>query len=133
MDLAGLAGHDAILPAGAPAFAHVRWFVGAAGAMRPVLRTDSLTAQLAAARAGWGIALLARPLGDQAPELERLLPAEPTPRLDAWLLWHADQRDVARVRALLDFLADLMHRERPAMLDPAAGRGTVLRVAGAQC
>ena len=37
------------------------------------------------------------------------------------------------VRALLPFLGNLMHRERPAMLDPAAGRGTVLRVAGAQC
>jgi len=112
-----LGAHDVVTADAAMALPHLAWFADAARRGRTALRTDSLPAHLAAARAGWGIALLAKPLGDAAPELHRVLPQAPTPQLDINLVWHADLKGVARVRALLDFMAELMKRERAALAD----------------
>ena len=51
-------------------------------------------------------------LGDQLPEVERVLPA--AVRLDeVWLVLHRDLRHVARVRAVTEFFAREMRRLGP--------------------
>ncbi|NVJ28891.1 hypothetical protein HUW62_47670 [Myxococcus sp. AM011] len=50
--------------------------------------------------------------GDQTPGLRRVLPPVVALRRDIWLVVHADLQQNARVRAVLDFLAELIQRER---------------------
>ena len=80
---------------------------------RPVaFRCDSQMAQAAAARAGWGVALLPRFLGDPDPGLAPVaLPALPPPR-EVWLLIRPDLAEVPRVRAVADALAGLFRESR---------------------
>ncbi len=80
---------------------------------RPMaFRCDSQMAQAAAARAGWGVALLPRFLGDPDPGLAPVdLPALPPPR-EVWLLIRPDLAEVPRVRAVADALADLFRESR---------------------
>jgi DNA-binding transcriptional LysR family regulator len=73
---------------------------------RFVVRTDSHPAQLAAARAGLGIAVVQRPIGLSDPRLQPVLPELAIPSLDAWIVTHQDLRELPRVRALFDHLAE---------------------------
>ena len=72
---------------------------------RLVIRTDSHPAQLAAARAGLGIAVTQLPLGRRDPGLRHVLPDLVIATLDTWIVTHADLRRVPRVRAVFDMLA----------------------------
>src|SRR3546814_549588 len=85
-----------------------------------VYRTNSLVNQLAAARAGIGLALLPCYLGDGDPGLVRLL-AQPLPELtgELWIVTHTDLKGTARVRAFFDLVGDGLARER----DRFEGRG----------
>lgn len=92
------------------------------GVARIAFRSNSVQAQLAAARAGCGVALL--PCWLAAAEgagLERRpLPAGVPPLArEAWLLVHRDRKDVPRVRAVVDHIASLFEAER-ALLAGAA-------------
>ncbi|MGK9165472.1 LysR family transcriptional regulator [Inquilinus limosus] len=79
---------------------------------RIAFRCDSQMAQAAAARAGWGVALLPRFLGDLDPGLVPVdLPALPPPR-EIWLLIRPDLTDVPRVRVVADALAGLFRENR---------------------
>ncbi|WP_437358715.1 LysR family transcriptional regulator [Inquilinus limosus] len=79
---------------------------------RIAFRCDSQMAQAAAARAGWGVALLPRFLGDPDLGLTPVeLPAQPPPR-EVWLLIRPDLTDVPRVRAVADALAELFRESR---------------------
>lgn len=73
---------------------------------RFVVRTDSHPAQLAAARAGLGIAVVQRPLGLSDPRLQPVLPGLAIPNLDTWVVTHNDLRQLPRVRAVFDHLAE---------------------------
>jgi DNA-binding transcriptional LysR family regulator len=72
---------------------------------RFVLRSDSHPAQLAAVRAGVGIAVCQVPLGEADQRLVRVLPGQVIAVLDAWLVTHANLVAMPRIRALLDHLA----------------------------
>ncbi len=48
-----------------------------------------------------------------ATELQRLLPKAFDPQLDIWLLTHRDLKQTARIRAVVDFLATEIKRDRP--------------------
>lgn len=72
------------------------------------LRTDSLEAHLMAARTGFGIAALQRPMAARFPELVEVLPGLPVPSLPVWLTMHKDVRTGAHVRVTHDWLADVM-------------------------
>jgi DNA-binding transcriptional LysR family regulator len=74
-------------------------------------RVNSLLGMHAAVRSGLGVAALPCYLCDGDPGLTRL--SEPLPELDTqlWLLTHPDLRRVARVRALLDFVAAALKEE----------------------
>ncbi len=82
-----------------------KWIAANVAPERIVYRADSVLAINAAARAGMGVAALPCYLGDADPDLRRI--GEPCEELEVplWLLTHPDLKRVARVRAVLDFLA----------------------------
>ena len=68
--------------------------------------------QIAAARAGLGLALLPCFLGETDPGLERARGTLPEPDRSLWLLLHPAVRRRARVRACVDFLAEAVLADR---------------------
>lgn len=70
------------------------------------LRTDSHPAQLAAARAGLGIAFVQQPIGLSDARLRPVLPDLSIPRLDTWIATHEDLRNIPRVRTVFDHLVE---------------------------
>jgi DNA-binding transcriptional LysR family regulator len=118
---AGLAGHALIT--GDASLAHLpatRWLERRLVSGATVLRCNSWLSQLAAARAGLGLAALPCFLGDPAPELVRVLPPEPSVAGELWLVTHPDLRRTARVRAFMETLARGIRRER-ALLEGQTG------------
>ena len=94
-----------------------RWIARIAGNAVTVLRSDSVAIRLAAAQAGVGIALLPCIAADNAPGLVRLQwRADPAPIQDLWLVSHNDVARIPRVRAVLEFIALVGKRGRPALL-----------------
>jgi DNA-binding transcriptional LysR family regulator len=79
---------------------------------RPAYRANNFLSQQLAARAGLGLALLPRFMGDPDPALARV-PQEalPAPR-PVWLLRRASSARQPHVRAVADFLVALFERER---------------------
>jgi DNA-binding transcriptional LysR family regulator len=75
-------------------------------------RTNSQTAQAAAARAGYGVALLPRYLAEDDTGLVRISLGKRLPERDVWLVIRRDLAKVPRVRALADYLIEVFRRER---------------------
>ncbi len=101
---AGLAAHCLLRPPPSPPTVEGDWLDRWAPDTRPTFVSELSIALLAAAKAGGGLAVLPRYLGDAEPGLTRLpLPQAPTERL--WLTVHEDARQAPRVRALIDFLS----------------------------
>ncbi len=75
-------------------------------------RVDSSITKFDAVRRGLGISQLPCMYADLQPELERLTEPELYPGWDIWLLTHQDLRKTARVRKVLDFLADVFTKRR---------------------
>jgi DNA-binding transcriptional LysR family regulator len=82
------------------------------GNRRFAFRTNSQTTQAAAARAGYGIALLPRYVANDERGLVQVWPRERLPEHDLWLLVRRDLTKVPRVRALADYLVDVFRGER---------------------
>jgi len=80
------------------------WITNRIESERIVSRASSLTALLAMASAGMGVAPLPCFLGDADPTLCRVM--EPIPEMESalWLLTHPDLRRTVRVRAVYDVL-----------------------------
>jgi len=95
--------------------AEERWLDKLAPDRRVVYRCNSTTSLLAAARHGLGVALLPCYLGDAEPLLRRLEGPEPIPH-ELWLLVHGDLRRTPRIRAVIDWLDELIGHARPALL-----------------
>jgi DNA-binding transcriptional LysR family regulator len=72
--------------------------------LRPKLQSSSLVAQLEATVAGAGICVLPHFMASRHPQLTRVLPAAVELTRTFWLIVHAELKDVARVRATVDFL-----------------------------
>ena len=72
---------------------------------RFVLRTDSHPAQLAAVRAGLGIAAVQVPAAEKSEDLVRVLANLEIAALETWIVIHEDLRNTPRVRAVTDHLA----------------------------
>lgn len=107
-----LADHDLIGPDRSYADLAVAERLGSRIRERLVLRTDSHPAQMAAARAGLGIAVFQVPLGQTDVGLVRVLPEVTVETLDLWLVTHENLAKAARVRAVLDHLAEAFARTR---------------------
>lgn len=104
-----LSGHDVLLFASKPAFSIENdWFEARLGSARVVLRSDSVSAIFSAALGGLGVALLPRSVAGPEPRLLRLeTRSEPEPRR----IWQAVHRELARsvrIRAVVDFLGELL-------------------------
>ncbi len=85
-----------------------------AGGAQPVLTCALAGGLLAAAKAGTGIAVLPRYLGDPEPDLAYLpMPDAPTETL--WIAVHRDLRKTPRVRTVLDHLIACFEREAAAL------------------
>jgi DNA-binding transcriptional LysR family regulator len=81
------------------------------GAARIVYRANTLTGQLAAIRAGFGIGGQACFIAKRDANLLRVLP-EMEVRLEIWLVTHPGLRRSARIRAVYDFLAERLTASR---------------------
>jgi DNA-binding transcriptional LysR family regulator len=100
-----------------------RWLEAGLDGARVVYRANSLQAQLAAIRAGYGLGGQAPFIASRRPELERVLP-DVGLLLDIWLVTHPGLRRSARMRAVYDFLVERFAAERAALageVEPAAG------------
>lgn len=93
-----------------------RWIAAHVPEQRIPFRVNSFLAMAGAARAGIGLAALPCYVGDTMKELRRV--QGPVPELGAqlWLLTHPDLRQVPRIRAFLDFMADAI-QPRIALLE----------------
>jgi DNA-binding transcriptional LysR family regulator len=96
-----------------------RWIAKLAPERRVVFRTNSTAALQAAARAGVGVALLPCFVAEGDPQLVRLRGPEPVTH-ELWLLVHGDLRRTPRVRAVIEWLDELVERERPALCGRAS-------------
>jgi DNA-binding transcriptional LysR family regulator len=92
-----------------------RWLDELAPDRRVVHRCNSTTSLLAVARQGLGVVILPCYIGDADPALRRLDGPEPATH-EIWLLVHGDLRRTPRVRAVIDWVDELVERARPALL-----------------
>lgn len=89
-----------------------RWIADRVAPERVVHRANSLLALAAAARAGIGLAPLPCVVADPDPDLVRVMPPLAEMATSLWLLTHPDLRRTARVRVVLDALADHLKTKR---------------------
>jgi DNA-binding transcriptional LysR family regulator len=73
-----------------------------------VFAANSRHIQYAACKAGLGAAVLPCLAADNDPDLVQLLPAERVRSVPLWLVAHRDLLRTARVRAVMDFLVEIM-------------------------
>src|SRR5215467_3589052 len=93
--------------------AEAAWLAREFGSCRFSFRTNSQTTQAAAARAGYGVALLPRYIvAVHEPDLVEVALAGRLPERDIWLLVRRDLKNVPRVRALTDYLVEAFRRDR---------------------
>ena len=88
-----------------PDYPAIRWFIQATDTSRVIFRANSPFDRLTAAREGMGVALGPCLVGDTDPGLVRLLPELELVGPEVWLLVHRELADLARVRVVLDVLA----------------------------
>lgn len=87
------------------------WIVRRFPDQRFSFRSNSQTSQAAAARAGYGVALVPDFIAAGDPALKRVFPAERVPEPDLWLLMRRDLAKVPRIRAVADHLIELFQRD----------------------
>lgn len=74
------------------------------------LRSSNLIAQMNAAAAGAGLCVLPCFLARARPDLVRVLPAEVKIVRAFWMVVHSDMRQLSRIRATADFIAEEVRR-----------------------
>jgi len=104
----GCAGHCVIaLPDDLGHLPRVRWLTGLTGNARIVLKTASYENRFHSVLAGDGIACLPRFHANEVPELHRIDdPSIPAPVADLWLAVHKDNRNIRRVKAVIQAISD---------------------------
>ena len=94
------------------------WLADHAGRAQVVLRADSYETQHWSASCAGGLALLPRFRADAEPALRRIDTPAPAPPAEIWLGAHHENRQVPRVRAVLDCIAEVV-RGKAVMLNPS--------------
>jgi DNA-binding transcriptional LysR family regulator len=79
---------------------------------RTIFRSNSIVAQQAAVAAGLGVGLLHIFSAGKDPGLVRVLADSIAIERGYWLAVHADQRHLPRIRAVVDFLQDIVREHR---------------------
>jgi DNA-binding transcriptional LysR family regulator len=91
-----------------------QWLKALAGKRELAFRASDLFSQAQAARAGLGVVVLPRFVGDGDPGLVEIVNvAPPPPTQDFWLLVYPDIRRAAATRAVTAFLAETIARACP--------------------
>ncbi|HSW20199.1 MAG TPA: LysR substrate-binding domain-containing protein, partial [Ramlibacter sp.] len=88
-----------------------QWFSQTLPDVQPRMKADSLPAMLKAAAAGIGAVVLPMFAAAQEPRLLRITPPIEGQVMGLWLLHHPDVRGNARVRLLMQWLADEVPKE----------------------
>jgi DNA-binding transcriptional LysR family regulator len=88
------------------------WLARQFAEKRFAFRTDSQTSQAAAARAGYGLALLPRYVAAHDADLVEVPLAGNLPERDVWLVIRRDLKKVPRVRVFTDYLVEVFRRNR---------------------
>lgn len=88
-----------------------RWMQRNVDPSRIAIQVDGVDGMVEAVACGAGAGLLLCPVADLRPELVRLAPPDETMDWSIWILTHPDLRQVARIRALTDFLFDTLDQE----------------------
>lgn len=73
---------------------------------------NNVLVQLAAVKAGLGIARLACFVGDAELDLQRVPPGKSQPFQDIWILTHRDLLSTARIQVFMDFMAEVFKQKR---------------------
>lgn len=104
-----LAGHDVLLFAQSRTFElENTWILERTGGAQIPLRSDSVSSIYAATVGSLGIALLPRAVADRDTRLSRIeTKTTPEPRV-IWQAVHVDLQKNARIRAVLDFLGEIL-------------------------
>jgi DNA-binding transcriptional LysR family regulator len=97
--------------------AQAAWLTEHAGRAQVVLKADSYETQHWAAFCGGGLALLPRFRADAEPALRLIRTLTPIPSAEIWLGVHRENRQVPRVRTVLDCIAAAV-RGRTGALNP---------------
>ena len=93
--------------------AEAKWMARQFGDRRFSFRTNSQTTQAAAARAGYGVALLPRYIvATHEPDLVEVSLGGRLPERDVWLLVRRDLAKAPRVRAVANYLVEVFQRDR---------------------
>lgn len=92
------------------------WLEGLMGRGRCVFRSDNTLARLSALAAGAGIGVMPHLLMAQQ-NCVRVLPQHEAPARTIWLVVHGDLRHVARMRAVMDFVEDVVDAQNQAIAD----------------
>jgi DNA-binding transcriptional LysR family regulator len=85
-----------------------------------VARSSSIMNLISAVKAGLGVTILPCFMADPDPALVRCMGPIQGVRSDLWLLTREDLRDVPRVRAFIDFLAEYVSGMRRLLTGEAA-------------
>ncbi|MGI4764396.1 MAG: LysR family transcriptional regulator [Janthinobacterium lividum] len=93
------------------------WLAALAPRSRISMQTSSHEAAVVAAMHGAGLACLARFRADREEGLTRLSTPSPVPDTGIWLVAHKDNRDNARIRAVLTHITEAVRAMSP-QLDP---------------
>lgn len=75
-------------------------------------RLNNVLAQVAAAKAGLGVASLPCFMGDREPELQRIFPGQSRPCHDIWVLTHRDLVSTLRIQTFMDFMAAAFRQKK---------------------
>lgn len=89
-----------------------QWLQRVLAGRPPALVTHSLYSQVAAARAGFGLAILPCFLGDMHPDLLRVEFEGDLVEQEIWLVIHRDLSGSLRVRVVADFLVELFAKNK---------------------
>jgi DNA-binding transcriptional LysR family regulator len=84
------------------------WLEELMGRGRCLFRSDNTLARLSAVAAGVGIGVMPHLLMATQHNCVRILPQYEAPARTLWLVVHGDLRHVARVRAVMDFIGELI-------------------------
>jgi DNA-binding transcriptional LysR family regulator len=93
-------------------FPEAKWLARTFAGAPLALRCNSQTGQIAAARAGFGVALLPGFLAGLDPDLVAVDLSVTPPQRALWLLTRRDVQTTQRTRVVVDYLLELIQRER---------------------
>ena len=92
------------------------WLEAVTHRAKIVLQTSSHEASVSAALEGCGLACLARFRADRENGLVSLSPPTPPPSSEIWLAVHKDNRDTARIRAVMNHVIEHIRLMRDALM-----------------